>query len=341
MRARHALVAVVVLGSGLGARVEAQDKAPLPSAPATGAGAVAATVNGQAIPEAALQRALKRIPAAKQAEARPEILNFLIDNALIDQYLLRAQVLVEEREVDAKVRQVAEEIKKQGSTFQKVLQELSLTEAELREQVASQLRWEKYVAQQATDRALRELFEANRDMFDGTVVRARHILLTVPANDPKAEADARARLAGFRKQVEDETARGLAKLPGQADNAEREKARARLVEESFAAIASKVSACPSRAQGGDIGWFPRGGSMVEPFARAAFALKPYEMSDVVTTQFGDHLILVTERKPGKDVKYDEVKDEVKEVFSERLREGLLEKIRPQAKILVSAEAPRP
>ena len=52
--------------------------------------------------------------------------------------------------------------------------------------------------------------------------------------------------------------------------------------------------------------------MVEPFAKAAFTLPPYKVSDVVTTQFGHHLILVTERKPGKAVKYEEIKEDVKE-----------------------------
>ena len=66
-------------------------------------------------------------------------------------------------------------------------------------------------------------------------------------------------------------------------------------------------------------WFPRIGSMVEPFAKAAFAMKPFQMSEVVTTQFGYHLILVTGRKAGQPVKFADVKEEVKEVYGTKLR----------------------
>jgi peptidyl-prolyl cis-trans isomerase C len=80
--------------------------------------------------------------------------------------------------------------------------------------------------------------------------------------------------------------------------------------------------------------------MVEPFARAAFALKPYEMSDVVATKFGYHLILVTDRRPGRDTKYEDVKEVVKEVYSDRLRENLAGQLRPNAKIVITP-APKP
>ena len=53
----------------------------------------------------------------------------------------------------------------------------------------------------------------------------------------------------------------------------------KLDEDGFAAIAQRESACPSKAKGGDIGQFPRAGSMVEPFAKAAFALGRWDEAD--------------------------------------------------------------
>ena len=62
---------------------------------------------------------------------------------------------------------------------------------------------------------------------------------------------------------------------------------------TFADAAREYSDCPSGAEGGDLGAFGRG-AMVQPFDEAAFALGVGEMSDVVQTQFGYHLILRTE-----------------------------------------------
>jgi peptidyl-prolyl cis-trans isomerase C len=323
------LVAMFLCGPALG-----QQAAPPPAAAPVQALAApaAATVNGQPIPESAVQRGLKRVPPAKHAEARPEILNFLIDNALIDQYLDQARIQVDSMDVEAKMKQVAEEIKKGGGAYDKVLQDLMLTEADLRAQITAQLRWEKFAASQATDPVLRGFFDGNRDMFDGTAVKARHILLTPPSGDPKASEEAKVRLAGFKKQIESDTAQDVAKLPAATDNLEREKTRSKLVEEKFAAM---ESACPSKARGGDLGWFPRAGNMVEPFAKTAFALKPYEVSDVVATQFGYHLILVTDRHPGKEVKFEEAKEEVREIYGDRLREALCAKLRANAQIVVN------
>lgn len=306
-----------------------------PPAAAAPANAVAATVNGQVIPETALQRALRRVPPARQAEARPELIGFLIDNALVDQYLSQQAVTVDPKEVEAKLREVADDIKKEGSTFDKVMQDLMLSPDELRAQITAQLRWDKFSVTQATDKALKDLFDQNKEMFDGTVVHARHILLTPSGTDPKASADAKTRLVAVRQQIEAGAAQAVAKLPATADNLAKQQARAKAVEEAFVAVAAKESSCPSKAQGGDLGWFPRAGNMVEPFAKAAFSLQPYEMSDVVTTQFGHHLVLVVDRRAGKEVKYDDVKDEVREVFFDRLRESVLAKLRPTAKVVIS------
>jgi peptidyl-prolyl cis-trans isomerase C len=298
----------------------------------------AAIVNNQPIPEVAVQRGLKRVPPANQAQARTEILNYLIDNMIIDQYLVQMKIAVEQKEVDARVEQIRSEIKKENQEFDKVMKELMLTENEMRAQITADLRWEKYAAGQANEKVLHDYFDKNLEMFDGSMVHARHILLTPPASDAQANEQAKAQLLLWRKQIEEEVAKGLAKLPPTADNLAREKERTRLTDEAFAALAKEKSACPSKSQGGDVGLFPRAGSMVEPFSKAAFALKPYQMSDVVTTQFGHHLILVTERKPGKETKFETVKDLVKDVYFDRLREAVASQLRQKANIAITPTA---
>lgn len=296
--------------------------------------AVAATVNGEPIREMAVQRALKAVPPDKQGEARSEVVSFLIDNALIEQHLVAQAVTVDQKEIDARLGEMKQQLDKEKLAYDKVLHDMMLTEQELRGHIMAELRWQKYVDAQANDKALRELFQKSPDMFDGSMVHARHILLSPPAGDARAVEQARQQLGAVKKQIEDQVAAGMAKLPANSDNLAKEKERARLMEEAFATIAKEKSACPSNKQGGDVGWFPRSGSMVESFAKAAFALKPYQMSDVVVTQFGLHLILTVEHKAGKsDVKFEDVKDDVKDVFAGRLREGLCEQLRGKAKIV--------
>jgi parvulin-like peptidyl-prolyl isomerase len=78
--------------------------------------------------------------------------------------------------------------------------------------------------------------------------------------------------------------------------------------------------------------------MVEPFADAAFKVNQYEMTDVVKTEFGYHLILVTAKNPGKLREFKDVKEDVRAVYAMRLREAVIAQMKPRAAISI-AQAP--
>lgn len=286
---------------------------------------VAARVNGQVIQELSVYRGLLRVPPAKREEARKDVLNFLIDNAIVDQYLSQLKIQVEPKEIEEHVDRIKKEALADKTDFKQVLDKLMITEQELRTELVSSLRWDKFVQQQGTDDKLKPYFAANVEMFNGSRVHARHILVS-------AGADATTKVTKIKKDIESEVAQAVAKLPATADAITREKERAKVLEQVFSKAAVDHSTCTSREKGGDVNYFPRVGVMVEPFARAAFALKPFQMSDPVTSEFGVHLILTVDYKPGKEVKYEDVKPFVQEVYGERLREAVLNQYKGKLKI---------
>jgi peptidyl-prolyl cis-trans isomerase C len=308
--------------------------APAP-APAVSPTAVAASVNGEPIYEAAVQNRLERVPPAQRAQARADLINYMVDKLAVDQHVRQAGVTVEKAEVDKVVAEIRAEWKKGGRDYEKWLKDMRFTEEEIRAGIAEELRWDKYVNGRATDKALKELFDSNKDLFDGTTVRAWHILLSPPAGDEKAAAAAKARLAELKKGIESQVGAGLAKLPATADKLAREKARGNLVVEAFSAAAKTKSECSgTKPNGGEIGWVGKF-RMAPEFGQAAFALQPYQISDPVKTRFGYHLILVTDRKPGREVKFEDAKEMVKDIFGSRLFESLAAQTRARSRVVVN------
>lgn len=116
--------------------------------------------------------------------------------------------------------------------------------------------------------------------------RASHILIQSPADAPEAEQKAaRARIESILQRVKNNPA-------------------------DFAKLAKEHSQDPgSGPKGGDLGFFPRG-AMVKPFEEAAFSLKENQVSGVVRTEFGFHIIRLTGIKPGKVRSLEEVRDSV-------------------------------
>lgn len=364
-------VAALVLSSGLTAAAAAQAPAPAPATPQAPPGTpappppgglappvgvvtpgtpapglpqpkveprptgTAATVNGQAIPEVAVYRALRQFPENVREMARKEILNHLVENMLIDQYLTAIKITTEEKDVATLLNDLKKELADAKKDYKTELDAMMLTEPEFRAEIIAQMKWEKFVKQQGTDAALKQLFDSSPDMFDGSMVRARHILLT-PGTDKVKQQEAAQKLRSIKATVEAEANKVVAATPG--DALAKETARGKRVEELFAAYAKEHSVCPSKREGGDLNFFPRAGAMVEPFAAAAFGLKPFQMSDVVATEFGYHLILATARKPGTQKKFEEVKEDVRMLYAMRLREAVIAQMKPKAQIVITPTA---
>jgi peptidyl-prolyl cis-trans isomerase C len=96
-----------------------------------------------------------------------------------------------------------------------------------------------------------------------------------------------------------------------AAGAKAEKARERaLAGEDFAELAREVSEGPSASTGGDLGFFTRE-QMMPAFADAAFALEPGQISGVVRSPFGFHVIKVEEKRPAGTLPLDEVSDDLR------------------------------
>jgi peptidyl-prolyl cis-trans isomerase D len=133
---------------------------------------------------------------------------------------------------------------------------------------------------------IRASYEARIDEFDlPERVRARHILIRVPG---PATPEMKEGLRGNAEAI-------LARIREGAD---------------FAEVAMEESRDPgTAAQGGDLGFFPRG-RMVKPFEDVAFSLEPGEISDVVTTIHGFHIIKVEEKRPPEKTRFEEVQDDL-------------------------------
>ncbi|MDE0702175.1 MAG: peptidylprolyl isomerase [Rhodospirillaceae bacterium] len=102
---------------------------------------------------------------------------------------------------------------------------------------------------------------------------------------------------------------------------------------SFARLASERSIGPSKAGGGDLGWFARG-QMVKPFADAAFALEKGAFTDTpVKTQFGWHVILVEDRRRTAPPPFEAKRAELKRELGGKLMAAEVERLSKAAKIV--------
>jgi peptidyl-prolyl cis-trans isomerase C len=162
-----------------------------------------------------------------------------------------------------------------------------------------------------SDEESKTYYDSHPDLFKQPErVRARHILIKVdPGADESQKAEARKKI----KEIQEKVQKG----------------------EDFAALAKESSEGPSSAKGGDLGYFRRG-QMVKSFEEAAFRLQPGEVSEIVETGYGYHLIMVIDKKPETTIAYKDVKDRLEQHLKrEKVRKEVslyVEKLEEKAKV---------
>ncbi|MFV2073329.1 MAG: peptidylprolyl isomerase [Thermoanaerobaculales bacterium] len=142
---------------------------------------------------------------------------------------------------------------------------------------------------QVSDEEIATFYAEHPDLFQtGEQVHARHILFAAAEGaDAATVATAQAKAEQARKRA--------------------------LAGEDFATLAGQLSEGPSAPKGGDLGFFERD-KMLKPISDAAFALKPGEVSEVVRTSFGFHVIKVEELRPAATQSLEEAEPRVRKML---------------------------
>lgn len=281
-----------------------------------------AIVNGESILKSDLDRNMKMAIAAnpnlnpslnKQAylKMQNEILDYLINQELMYQEGKKSNLVATEVEIEEKVTDVKKNFPDQ-ETFEQVLKQQDLTEKRLRELIARVITMQKVIeakikplAKPVTDKDVADFYESHKEGFKETEkVKARHILIKVDSNANEQEkAEAKKKIESVLNEINKDGS-------------------------NFADMAKKYSQCPTSIQGGDLGYFHHG-QMVKPFEDAAFALQPGQISEIVETEFGYHIIFVEDKKPERQLELEEVSEQIKEALTdEQLDIALANWIKP-------------
>lgn len=286
-----------------------------------------AVVNGTVITRQELENEVTRAKNRMAAQGQPvaggtiekmgqKILDQLIDMEILLQESQKQKIQITDTSVADHLAKFKARFPS-AEAYEKALKELNISETDLKEKTMKGLAVQKLIEKQVTskieisDADRRGFYDSNPNFFEQPEqVEARHILIK---SDPKDEKAQQEKALEKIKEAQQQVKAG----------------------EDFADLAKKYSEGPSGKNGGDLGYFGRG-QMVKPFEDAAFGLEPGQISDIVKTRFGYHLIMVTGKKAARTIPYEEVKEKIgphlKQQKSSESIKVYIEKLKKEVKI---------
>ena len=206
-------------------------------------------------------------------------LSYLIDNKIVEVAAGKENVKISDEDVDAEMKEFVE-ANGGEKTFNDALEQSGMTEKDIETEIVNYLKIVKLLESEVdiTDEEMKTYFEENKDSYnEPEQVEASHILVE-----------------------NEETANKVKEKLGAG--------------EDFAELAKEYSTDPSNAEnGGELGYFSKG-TMVEEFENIAFSMNVGEISDPVKTDYGYHLIHLTDKKEAKEANFEDHKEEIKQTL---------------------------
>jgi len=259
-----------------------------------------AKVGATAITRGELDRAMNvlvaqnRIQPGTTPESVKEAQKAALDQLIFAELMYQQGMKTPPADLDKQIEFKMSQNKAKFSTpaqFEEALKSSGVTEKDLVEITRKDIVISSYIETKivptikVTDEEIKKFYTDNKaQLVEEPQVKASHILIGVDAAaDPETKAKAKTKAETTLQELK--------------------------AGKDFAATAKEVSTCPSKEQGGDLGFFGKG-QMVPEFEQAAFALKPGELSNVVETQFGYHIIKLTERKDAEPPKFEELQEKI-------------------------------
>lgn len=277
---------------------------------------VIAIVNGKRITQEDLTHRMKNftdLDPETQSAMKQETIDQLITDILLEEFVDKQGLIVTREEVEREINQIrgnlADSMEDTTQSLEQVLVTIGSDINEFKKSIKHSIALEKYFRDKLNDKVLEEYFEKNKSIFNSESVRVSHIL--VDTRGLKTEEEFSQMLKRI-KEIKREIDQGI----------------------SFDEVAKKYSDCPSALQGGDLGFIQRKGNLAKSFLDAAFSLQVGQVSEPIQTEYGYHLIKVTDKRPGFQVRFMDVKEKVRlEMLDEEIIK-LLDRLRKEAQIVI-------